>query len=49
MPIALVVIGAIVIVAVAARYAPAAAGARSRDAILAECAQLIGQLAAVRQ
>jgi hypothetical protein len=49
MPIALVVIGAIVIVAVAARYAPAAAGARSRDAILAECAQLTGQLAAVRQ
>ena len=49
MPIALVIIGAIVIVAVAARYAPAAAGARSRDAILAECAQLTGQLAAVRQ
>jgi hypothetical protein len=49
MPAALIIIGAVVVVALVARYAPAASAEREKDRILSECAALTGQLTAIRQ
>jgi len=48
MPVALAVLAAVVVVALVARYAPAASSARELDRVLAECAELTGQLQAAR-